>query len=581
MNTAMPAVDNSADAKEAGVVSDVYRPENSSDTDNNHVDATAQPGVQGIEAVTVAWTTHALWFAYISIWMVYFVEGMLNVSLGALSPYVTSGFALHSLTPTVTIISTIIGGVTNLTIAKILDVFGRPQGYLCCLFIAVVGLVMMAACRTVEMYAAAMVFYTVGNNGLQYSVSVFVADTTSLRNRGLVQALASSSNLITCWLGGPIGQGFLSGPGWRWCFGMFSILIPVVSLPLVGLLLHNYFKAKKQGLIPERNTNRSVWQSIIYYCREFDAVGLLLISVGTALFLLPFNLYAIQGKGWNSPLIICMLVFGILLLVLFVAWEKWFAPITFIPYNLLLDRTVFGACLLSATVFVSFYCWNSYFSSFLQVVNGLSVAHASYVVQSYTVISVVCSMSVGGLIHYTGRFKAICLYFAVPMSVFGLGLMIHFRDAHGNIGFIVMCQIFIAVGAGIVVITDEIAMLSAAAHQHVAVAIAVLGLFGSIGGAIGLTVSSAIWQSTFPTKLMEYLPVEDMENFFIIYADINTQLAYPVGSPTRVAIQQAYADAQKNMLIAGTAVWVIGFVGTLMWRDINVIGIKQTRGHVW
>lgn len=109
----------------------------------------------------------------------------------------TSAFAEHSLTPTVSVVSSVIGGCTNFTIAKILDVFGRPQGYLVCIIIATVGLIMMAACREVEAYAAAMVFYTVGNTGLQYSLSVFVADTSSLKNRGLMQAFAYSPNMIT------------------------------------------------------------------------------------------------------------------------------------------------------------------------------------------------------------------------------------------------------------------------------------------------------------------------------------------------------------------------------------------------
>lgn len=61
----------------------------------------------------------------------------------------------------------------------------------------VMGLIMMAACREVEAYAAAMVFYTVGNTGLQYCLSVFVADTSSLKNRGLMQAFAYSPNMIS------------------------------------------------------------------------------------------------------------------------------------------------------------------------------------------------------------------------------------------------------------------------------------------------------------------------------------------------------------------------------------------------
>ena len=545
------------------------------------IDTHAQPGVQNIEAVTVAWTTKALVFAYIMIWLTYFVEGMLSGTQAALNPYVTSAFAQHSLTPTVSILSSVIGGVTNLTLAKILDVFGRPQGYLFSMLLATMGLIMMAACNNVEAYAAAQVFYTVGNNGIQYSLSVFVADTSSLRNRGLMQAFASSPNLITCWLAGPISSGYLSGPGWRWCFGTFTILVPAITFPLSALFAYNYYKAKKQGLVPKRESQRTVWQSLIYYCREFDAVGLILLSGGVALFLLPFNFYTLQARGWRSPLIICLLAFGIILLILFAVWEKFLAPVTFIPYSLLLDRTVLGACFLSATLFVSYSCWTSYFSSFLQVVNDLSVSDASYVVQTYTVGSVICSLAVGLLIHYTGRFKPVCLYFGIPLSILGLGLMINFRKPDQNVGYIVMCQIFISFAAGTIIICDEIAIMAAASHRHIAVVLAVLGLFGNIGGAIGLTIAAAIWQGIFPTKLAEYLPASELPNLLTIYEDLTTQISYPVGSPARIAIQEAYGDAQKMMLIAGTAVWAVGVVAVIMWRDIRVIGIKQTKGHVF
>ncbi len=555
---------------------------NDNDTDNEStIDTHAQPGVQNIEAVTVAWTTTALIVAYMMIWLIYFVEGMLSGTTAALTPYVTSAFAQHSLTPTVAILSSVIGGVTNLTLAKILDVFGRPQGFLFCICLATVGLIMMAACNNVEAYAAAQVFYAVGNNGLQYSLSVFVADTSSLRNRGLMQAFASSPNLITCWLAGPISSAYLKGAGWRWCYGTFTIIIPAVTLPLFGLLLYNYYKAKAQGFVPKRESQRTAWRSFVYYCREFDAVGLLLLSAGVALFLLPFNLYTLQAKGWRSPLIICLLVFGIVLIIIFAVWERFFVPVTFIPYSLLLDRTVFGACILSATLFISFFCWNSYFSSFLQVVNDLSVTHASYVVQAYTVGSVVSSLAVGLLIHYTGRYKPVCLYFGIPLSILGLGLMINFRRPDGNVGYIVMCQIFVSFAAGTIIICDEIAIMAAASHQHIAVVLAVLGMFGTIGGAIGLTVAAAIWQNILPKKLAEYLPVSELPNLPSIYEDITMQLSYAVGSPARIAIQHAYGDAQMMMLIAGTAVWAVGIVAVVMWRDIRVIDIKQTKGHVF
>lgn len=554
---------------------------NDGDEDNPSLDSVVQPGVQSIEAVTLAWTTKTLVFAYLMIWLIYFVAGMLSSTSVILTPYVTSAFAKHSLTPAVGILSSIIGGVTNLTLAKVLDVFGRPQGYIFCVVLSTIGLAMMTTCSSVQAYAAAWVFQTVGNNGVLYSLTVFVADTSSLRNRGLMQAIVSSPNLITCWLAGPISSGFLNGPGWRWAFGMFTILVPSFTLPLFGLMWKNYQKAKKLGLIVKSNdeADRTALQSFLSYSTQFDAVGLILLSAGVAIFLLPFNLYSLQD--WNSILVVGMLTLGALLIVAFVVWEKGYATITFMPFSLLLDRTVFGACVLAATLYVSFSCWNSFFGSYLQVVNDLTVETTSYVVQTYTACSVLCAIIVGALIHYSGRFKPLCLYVGIPLSILGSGLMMYFCKVESSVGYIIMCQILISVAAGTIMVCDEVAILAAASHQHVAVCLAVLGLFGNIGGAVGLTFASAIWQDVFPKKLLDYLPVEEVPNLNKIYANLSTQLSYPVGSQTRLAIQHAYRDAQATMLAVGTAVWVVGFVGVLIWRDINVIGIKQNKGHVW
>lgn len=58
--------------------------------------------------------------------------------------------------------SSIIGGLVQLPLAKVLDIWGRPQGYALMTFFLTIGLVMMAACNNVQTYAAAQVFYQVG-----------------------------------------------------------------------------------------------------------------------------------------------------------------------------------------------------------------------------------------------------------------------------------------------------------------------------------------------------------------------------------------------------------------------------------
>ncbi|KAK6531922.1 hypothetical protein TWF694_003086 [Orbilia ellipsospora] len=587
-----PEVDNYANEKLENIHEIVQEGTQESENGSNHqsatksedyiVDFSFQKGVQDVEAITIYWSRTALIVSYVLIWLVYFVQGLVSGVSGALLPYVTSDFADHSLTATTGILSSVICGVTNLSIGKALDIFGRPQGFLFCVVIAVIGLVISATCNNVEAYAASQVFYLVGINGIGFTLNVFLADTTSLRHRGLVVALCSTAYVITPWLGGPISSAFLNGAGWRWAFGVESILVPVVTLPLFGLFMYHFSKAKKQGIVPTRASGRSHWESLVYHMREFDAVGLFLLSAGAAFSLLPFNLYTMQAKGWGSAMIVCFLVFGILLLIAFGVWERFFAPVSFIPWKFLRDRTSLGACILSLTLFLSNACWGAYFSSILQVTNGLDITHASYVVQTYTVANFIFTIFAGAVISYTGRYKPITLWLAIPFEILGAGLMIYFRQPTPNVGYIVMSQMFIAFGSGIIMITAEIAVLAICEkQQYFAVDLAVLSLFSNIGNAIGFTVSAAIWQNILHKKLGLYLPVDDLSNLDIIYGDIVTQLSFPVGSPTRMAIQHAYGDTQMYLFTAATAVWVIGFVSAAVWRNIDVTSIKQTKGHVF
>lgn len=539
-----------------------------------------QEGVQQAEAVVSLISKKTLLIIYFLIWIIFFVESMQTSVTANLTPYVTSAFSAQSLTPTVSVFSSIISACLQLVMAKILDIWGRPIGYLISMIFATIGLIMMAACNTVETYAAAEVFYTFGNNCLQYCLNIFVIDTSSLLNRGFFLALTSSPTMITTWIAGPISQDFLYGAGWRWGFGVFSIIIPIVALPLYIFFIYENSQAKSKGIyINKHGKDWTLQKKILHYLKEFDVIGLLLLSAGLSLFLLPFNIYSYQSEGWKSPLIICLLVFGIVLLFLFAIWEKY-TPISFIPFELVTNRTVLGAYLMGATLFVSYYCWFSYFTSFLQVVNDLSPSHALYVANTYNMVSCLWCIIAGWVIHRTGRYKPMALYFGVPLSVFGLGLMIHFRKSDQHVGYLIMCLIFISIGGGIVMICDEIAAMSAASHQYMAVVIAVDSMFSNIGGAIGLAVSAAIWQGIFPSKLEKYLPASELANLDYIYEDLTMQLSYPLGSPTRIAIQKAYGDAQEMMLVAGTAFWAFGFVAVGMWKDKNVKNIQQVKGHV-
>ena len=374
----------------------------------------------------------------IRIWIIAFVSSLEQGMGPNLTTYVTSDFKLHSLTSATGVMSSVIGGLTKLPLAKLIDVWGRPQGYMVMVACSTLGLVLMAVCNGVEVYAAAQVFYWIGHFGTQYVFNIFVADTSRLRNRGLMFALMASPFIITSWIAGPLATAYLgievvngekvvAGVGWRWAYGTFSIILPIVSFPLFALFEWNYRKALRLGIMVPDKTSRSFGQSLKHYLVEFDVVGLLLLVTGFALLLLPMNIYSYQPHGFRSPMMICMIVFGVACFIGFAIWERFGAPVTLLPFDLMRDRTIIGGNLLAAVIFFGFYMWNGMFPSFLQVVSNLSFTEATYVSNIYSVGSCLWAFVAGLMIHRSGRFKCQALYFGVPVTILGAGLMIHFR----------------------------------------------------------------------------------------------------------------------------------------------------------
>ncbi|PVI06326.1 siderophore iron transporter mirB [Periconia macrospinosa] len=547
------------------------------DSDLNKVDTLAEQGVQTIQAMTFVWSKNSLLLAFVWIWIIQFCIAFTSGSVSTMTPYVTSDFKSHSLTALTSVISSLVSGIWKLPYAKIMNIWGRPYALIIGVVSTTMGLVMMAACKNVSTYCAAMTFFYLGYNSIDFSITVFVADTTKLRNRGFFIAFVASPWLVTTWVYGYAVDSIMApgGIGIPWGFGVFSILIPVVCTPLIAMFLYHEKKAYKQGLIQPRPSRGNLVQSTMYYLKEFDTVGLLLLATGLALFLLSFNIYSYQPQQWKSPLIICFIIFGFLLIVAFGVWEKYFAPMTFVPWHLLKNRTVIFTYTMAGSLYIGWYIWDSFFYSLLVVLFNQSVPHATYIANIYTMGSCFISLVYGAVLKINGRLKWYSLFWGVPLTILGVGLMIEFRQPDVNIGYIVMCMIFIAFGGGVLVISEQTTLMAVSKQQDFPALLACESMIISIGSAIGSTIATAIWTGVFPVRLTANLPADAMSNFTSIYGDINTQSGYAWGSPTRDAINLSYAQTQRYMLIAATCVYSITWISVALWQDVDVKKQKQ------
>lgn len=221
--------------------------------------------------------------------------------------------------------------------------------------------------------------------------------------------------------------------------------------------------------------------------------------------------------------------------------------------------------------------WLTAVISYLQVVYNQSLSGAGYISGIFDVVSGVWLLGVGFLIRWSGRYKWL-LQIAVPMYILFVGLLIYFRRPNTGIGYIIMVEIFISLAGGTMIIGQQVAIMAVAEHNDVAAVLAILGLFGYMGGAVGNSISGAIWTNTLPEALQKYLPDNLKDQWEEIYDDLAVQLSFPVGSAGRDAIIKAYALAQQRMLIAGTAIMALSLIWVFMLKNINVSKSAQVKG---
>ena len=508
-------------------------------------------------------------------WLIAFIVAFANGVTSTLTPYVTSSFNEHSLTALTGVISSLIAGLFKLPYAKIMNIWGRPFALWLGIAMLTVALIMMAACQNVQTYCAAQVFFYTGLNCVNFSITVFIADTSKLKNRALWIAFASSPYLITTWTFGEVVESVLAGPGFRWGFGIFAIVVPLVCAPQPIILWLNERKASRAGLLPPCPAKKGLKDGVIYYAHEFDFIGLFILAFGLALFLLAFNLYSYQSQTWRSPLIISFIVIGFLLVIVFGVWEKYGAKVTFVPWDLLKNRTVVFTYTMALGLYVAWYIWSTYFYSLLIVLFNASIPHATYITNIYTIGSCFICLVYGVCLRYYGKLKVYSLIWGVPLTVLGCGLMLRYSQPDQNIGYIVMCQIFIAFGGGVLVISEQTTLMAVSKQQDFPALLAVESMVIAIGSAIGSTIAGAMWTGIFPDRLLANLPASAQGNFMNIYGDITVQSGYVVGTPERVAIDLSYAQTQRYMLIAATCILSTMFVSVALWQNVDVRKSKQ------
>ncbi|GAA5842134.1 hypothetical protein JCM11251_006535 [Rhodosporidiobolus azoricus] len=511
-------------------------------------------GVVGVEAMARSAAAskkgkYALWTLAVLIYLLQWVAAMASSMTGSLSVFATSSFEQHSSgLSALSVATSIIGSVCLPFLSKLSDVFGRPHIY--ALYVITLKSPTLAA------YVVGNVFSSIGSGGFDLLNSILMADLTPLKWRGLAMGLLTSPYLVTVWYTSEIVTALSEDDKWRWGYGMFAIIYPVIWIPACVAMFYLERRALKDNLINievartgaddaeveqvAQVEQKTFGQKALQVIDECDFVGLILLGFGWALLLLPFSLYGGADGGFSNRSLIAMLAIGPACLVAFPLYEWKFAKYPCMPKRILLNRTFITAVLINVVYMIAAYLQLLYLSSYVYIVTDIDVRNWNYYnnVQNMGLCGV--AIIVGLLFSATGRYKMWQL-FGLCIRIIGYGLLVNKNGVH-NYGQLVVSQLFAGAGSAFSSLGSQVAAQASVPHQDLALVCALLLLWSSVGAAIGDAVGGQWWGSHMPQKLAKYIPSLNATEIEALYDDVTLVKSYEWGSEVRDGAIKAYDE---------------------------------------
>ncbi|UKZ49146.1 hypothetical protein TrVGV298_003387 [Trichoderma virens] len=499
-------------------------------------------GVARMEAISAQLSPMERFWIFSGIFLIGYAYGLESQVRSTYMPYATSSFSLHSYLATINLLRSVVAVAIQPTAAKIADVFGRFEVVAASTLFYVVGMLIESTSDSVYAFCAGTITYQVGYTCIVLMLEILVADFSSMRARVFFSYIPALPFVINTWISGSITSAVLRITTWRWGIGMWCIIYPVASLPLLITLYsidrrtaHGLRKKSEFGDAHGGLDNLRKWSVRLF--DQVDAIGLLTLVTAFSLVLTPLTIAGGTVSHWRNPQVVIPLVIGLFFVPAFVFWEKNGArnppcPLPSSEGSRGLggsSRAELAQLCLSATRILSFF-------SFFGVVSGVAV----------------------GLVIYRFRRLKHIIVIGTVLFMIALGVLIKFpggATAASRTGLI-GGQILLGLSSGLFAYPTQASIQASASRDHVAILTGLYLSFYNVGSALGTCLSGAIWtQTLYPTleASLAFQPNATLaraiyENPFQIVSQ------YPVGTEIRAAIIHSYQSIQQILCITGMCI---------------------------
>lgn len=440
---------------------------------------------------------------------------------------------------------------------KFSDIWGRKPMLIAANIVFMIGSLIAALSVSIGMLIIGRVVQGLGGGGLIILVSIAISDLFSMRDRPKWLALVGATWAIASGVGPLLGGVFTESVSWRWCF--------YINLPLdgVSLLLLIFFLKLETPKAPFREGLHAV-----------DWLGGLAIVGGVIMFLYGFESAGVQHP-WNSAFVLCLIIFGAIMIFVFGLIEWKVAKYPIMPTRLFADRSnvaAYSVCFFFGFVFIA---ESYYLPLYFQTVMGLSPILSGVTLLALVLPLSVTSMAGGIIMKKTGRYREIVWVSGVIFCI-GAGLLINLPN-RVSWPRVIIYQIIAGIGTGPLFQGPLIALQAHLKGYDTATGTATYGFIRNIATSMSVVLGGVLFQNELRNKrasLERALGPQLASEFAGASFGSSTQRLASLPPAQKQALDSAYASSLSIMWIFYTC-----FAAALIVASLFITRVELSTTH--
>ncbi|PVV02260.1 hypothetical protein BB560_003290 [Smittium megazygosporum] len=396
---------------------------------------------------------------------------------------------------------------------KLSDIFGKKQMLLMAITIVLIGSIISSTVKSLNMLIFSRALTGLGSAGVIVTVQIVISEIVTIRERGKYSGFISLSFGLSSVVGPLIGGYFTDKVSWRWCF--------LINLPIGAF-------------------------------------------AATIMLILGLNFGGVT-YSWNSAIVICLIIFGLVVIGIFVVHQSKFSKQPIIPIPMFRIRNFWAVTSAQFCLGFSFFGLVYYLPLYDTVIHHGTASESGLFLLPLMLSFVCTSISTGFLMTITGRCRIFYIFGAILVTV-GTGLMVTLKSDQKKF-FGILFMVVCGIGNGLSNQSLIVCIQSSVPRSLISTATSTVMFMRSVSGFIGVAVILAVQRTIVISKLSllakEYPDIKD-----VIMSGVNdTTIIYSsnlIDDSIKAKIIQSFSAAFRCGFIILAAVSLVAVIFTLL-----------------